>query len=141
MKITPYVTRSPLTVEPRDSALHARELLERHHINQLPVVDDGRVVGMVTDRDLRDVFPSTLEGTCHHGRHATVDPEHVRVGDVMTPHVYSLGMDDSVREAAGLLRRRRIGAVPILDAHGGLRGILTRTDLLRALADRDDELP
>jgi CBS domain-containing protein len=58
----------------------------------------------------------------------------------MTPHVYSLGMDDSVREAAGLLRRRRIGGVPIIDEDGRLRGILTRTDLLRAAADQDDAL-
>jgi CBS-domain-containing membrane protein len=59
----------------------------------------------------------------------------------MSPHVFSLGADDSLGEAAGLLRRRRIGAVPILDRHRRLCGILTRSDLLKALEDnvgRDD---
>jgi CBS domain-containing protein len=118
--------------------LHARELLERHRINQLPVVHDGRVVGIVTDRNLRDVFPSTLESARRKSRHHAVDPDRVRVGDVMSQPVYSLSADDSMREAAGLLRRLRIGAVPILDEKGRLYGILTRSDLLRALADNVD---
>ena len=50
-----------VTVTPRDSVRHARGLLEKHRINQLPVVTDGRLVGIVTDRDLRDVFPSVFE--------------------------------------------------------------------------------
>lgn len=141
MRITPYIQRHVVTVKPSDSALHARLLLERHRINQLPVVADDRLVGIVTDRDLRDVFPSSLEPEEHHGRrHHGVDPEHVRVRDVMSPHVFSLGADDSVREAAGLLRRRRIGAVPILDDRSRLCGIITRSDLLRALEDQDHEL-
>jgi acetoin utilization protein AcuB len=138
MKITPYIHRRVVTVRPSDSALHARELLERHKINQLPVVEDDSLVGIVTDRDLRDAFPSSLETT--RRRHHGLDPEHVRVRDVMSPHVFSLGADDSVHEAAGLLRRRRIGAVPILDDRRRLCGILTRSDLLQALEDQDREL-
>jgi len=139
MKVTPYIQRAVVTVKPLDSALHARELLERHRINQLPVVLDGRVVGMVTDRDLRDVFPSSLESARRASRHhPAVDPERVHVRDVMSQPVYSLGADDSLREAAGLLRRRRIGAVPILDESSRLCGILTRSDLLRALAENVD---
>lgn len=130
-----------MTVRPSDSALHARELLERHRINQLPVMDDDHLVGIVTDRDLRDVFPSSLE---YEGRgdrrHRGVDPERVRVRDVMSPHVFSLSVDDSVREAAGLLRRRRIGGLPILDQRSRLCGIITRSDLLKALEDQDPEL-
>src|SRR4030095_2850543 len=74
MKITQYVHRAVVTVKPSDSALHARELLERHRINQLPVVEEGHVVGIVTDRDLRDVFPSTLEYTRPKPPRHTVDP-------------------------------------------------------------------
>ena len=136
MKITRYIKSDVVTVQSSDSALHARELLERHRINQLPVMAGGRVVGIVTDRDLRDAFPSTLEPERRH----KVDPERIRVREVMSQHVFSLGIDDSVREAAGLLRRRRIGAVPILDDDGRLCGILSRSDLLRALENQDDEL-
>jgi len=138
MNITPYIHRAVVTVKPLDSALHARELLERHRINQLPVVDDGHVVGIVTDRDLRDVFPSTLEPVRGRPRHPVVDPDRVRVGDVMSQPVFSLGTDDSLKEAAGLLRRERIGAAPILDEKSRLCGIITRSDLLRALAENVD---
>jgi acetoin utilization protein AcuB len=135
MKITPYIHRSVVTVTPGDSVMHARELLERHRINQLPVVEHGRVVGIVSDRDLRDVFPSSLEYTQPRPPRHMVDPDRVSVRDVMSPHVFSLGADDSLREAAGLLRCQRIGAVPILDDESRLCGILTRSDLLRALEE------
>lgn len=140
MKIGPYVTRSVVTVKPKDTVLRARELLEQHRVNQLPVVSRRGLVGIVTDRDLRDVFRLTFEKTSHHGRCKSVDPDRIRVRDVMSRQVYSLLMDDSVREASGLLRRCRIGAVPIVDGHDRLCGILTRSDLLRALEEKEGEL-
>ena len=57
MKIAAWMKRALISVKPEDSVLRARELLERHRINQLPVLLDGTLVGIVTDRDLRDAFP------------------------------------------------------------------------------------
>jgi len=54
MRIEPWMKRPVVTIKPQDSALHARETMEKHRINQLPVVTDGDLVGIVTDRDLRD---------------------------------------------------------------------------------------
>jgi acetoin utilization protein AcuB len=139
MKIAPYVRRAVVTVKPLDSARHARELLERHRINQLPVVVDGRVVGIVTDRDLRDVFPSVLESPRHVRRHPAVDPDRIPVRDVMSSGVVTLSVDASVTEAAAILRRERIGAVPIVDEDERLRGIVTRSDLLGALMEAEEE--
>jgi acetoin utilization protein AcuB len=139
MTITPYMRRTVVTVRPLDSVRHARELLERHRINQLPVLVDGRVVGIVTDRDLRDVFPSVLESKRHIRRHPELDPDRVPVRDVMTARVLTLGGDASVPEAAALLRRERIGAIPIVDADDHLCGILTRSDLLGALIETTEE--
>ena len=133
MTITPYIRRAVVTVKPLDSVRHARELLERHRINQLPVVVDGRVVGIVTDRDLRDVFPSVLESRRHVRRHPELDPDRIPVRDVMAPRVMTLHSDASISDAVALLRRERIGAVPIVDDDERLRGILTRSDLLGAL--------
>jgi hypothetical protein len=91
-----------------------RELLERRRINKLPVVVDGRVVGIFTDRDLRDAFPSLLETLVpprRHPRKTGVDPEEILVEDVMTPNVITLALQDTVDEAARIMRRARIGAV------------------------------
>jgi len=139
MTIAPYIRRTVVAVKPMDSARHARELLERHRINQLPVIVDGRVVGIVTDRDLRDVFPSILESRRHVRRHPELDPDRVPVRDVMTAGVLTLHRDASVPEAAALLRRERIGAVPIVDGDHRLCGILTRSDLLGALMETAGE--
>ena len=139
MNITPFVRRAVVTVKPLDSVRHARELLERHRINQLPVVVDGRVVGIVTDRDLRDAFPSVFESVRHIRRHPELDPDRVPVRDVMAVRVVTLPAAASVAEAAAVLRRERIGAAPIVDAEQRLLGIVTRSDLLQALMEVEEE--
>ena len=125
-------------MKPLESVRHARELLERHRINQMPVVVDGRVVGIVTDRDLRDAFPSVFESARRIRRHPELDPEHVPVRDVMATRVVTLPADASVAEAAAVLRQQRIGAAPIVDAEQRLLGIVTRSDLLQALMDVEE---
>jgi acetoin utilization protein AcuB len=138
MTIAPYVHRAVVTVKPLDSVRHARELLERHRINQLPVVVDGRVVGIVTDRDLRDAFPSVFDSARRVRRHPEIDPDRVPVRDVMSARVVTLPVDAAVAEAAAVLRHERIGAAPIVDAEQRLRGILTRSDLLQALTEVEE---
>ncbi len=123
-----------VTVKPRDTVAHARALLEEHRVNQLPVVVNGKLVGIVTDRDLRDapraVEVSAMVAGANISREETT-PESIQVESVMTSHVLTLAPSDSVEEAAALMRRERIGAVPIV-ARGRLTGILARSDLLDA---------
>jgi acetoin utilization protein AcuB len=134
MKIQFWMKR-PVTVKPRDSVLAARHLMEEHRFNQLPVVVDGRLVGVVTDRDLRDAFPSVLDVLRRRRGHASgADPAAIAVEDVMSRNVLSLDPDGLVVDAARLMRRERIGAVPVVD-HGRLVGILTRSDVLDAFVE------
>jgi acetoin utilization protein AcuB len=131
MRIAQFMKHPVVTVKPGDSPRHARELLERHRINQLPVVVDGRLVGIVTDRDLRDVFPSVLEDW----KKKASDPS-TPIADIMSANVLTLGPQAPVADAARLMRRERIGAIPIVD-EGRLVGILTRSDVLGAFAGGD----
>jgi acetoin utilization protein AcuB len=100
-------------------------------VNQLPVVSGGELVGIITDRDLRDAFPSLTEHVEHpvqaHAQTAGIDVE-----EVMTRQVLSVAETESVHAAASLLLRERIGALPVL-RDKQLVGIVTRSDLLRAL--------
>jgi acetoin utilization protein AcuB len=127
-----------LTVKPGDSVRHARELLERHRVNQLPVAIDDRLVGMVTDRDLRDVFPSVLDGPRHPDPRSRTDPSAVPVRDIMSASVLTLGPNAPVAAAARLMRHERIGAIPISE-DGRLVGILTRSDILDAFTAISEE--
>lgn len=133
MKVADCMKHPVHVVKPRDTVRHAREIMEKHRVNQLGVVVDGRLVGIITDRDLRDAFPSVFESAERRRprRTAGSDPAAITVEDVMTQNVLTLAPDAPVAEAARLMRRERIGALPVVDG-GRLVGIITRSDLLDA---------
>ena len=133
-RVRSWMTSPVKTVKPLDPVTRARELLEENRINQLAVVEDRRLVGIVTDRDLRDAFPSILDilrQDLQEERRSFSSPEKVSVEMVMTANPLTLRPDARLAEAIRLLRRERIGAVPIVEDHR-LIGILTRSDLLEA---------
>ena len=132
MNIARWMRHPVVTAKPLDTVRHARELMAAHRINQLPVVRDGRLVGIVTDRDIRDASPSVFEAATRQSSEkepsATVPVEYV-----MTANVLTLPPKASIADAARLMRRERIGAVPIVEG-GRLVGILARSDVLEAFA-------
>jgi acetoin utilization protein AcuB len=133
MRVEDCMTRSVVSVKPRDSVAHARAIMEERRINQLPVLEGPRLVGIVTDRDLRDTFPSVLETVGRRRRSPkSADPATIAVEDVMAHDVLTAAPGDSLASAAQLVRRQRIGALPVIQG-GRLVGILTRSDLLQAL--------
>ena len=132
MEVSRWMKHPVHTVKPLDSIQHARELVERHRINQLPVVVDGRLAGIVTDRDLRDAFPSIFDSPpfARPKRALTAtDPRTVTVHEVMSPNVATVGPADSIAAAARLMRTQRIGALPVVE-NDRVVGILTRSDIL-----------
>ncbi len=134
MEIEKWMKQPVHCVKPLDSIQHARDIMETHRINQLPVVAGNRVVGIITDRDLRAAFPSVFDSPplgSHKPRTSTTDPKAVTVEMVMTPNVLTLTPHDSMAEAARLMRRERVGAVPIVEGTR-LVGILARSDVLDA---------
>jgi acetoin utilization protein AcuB len=106
-----------ITVEPHVPLEQARALLHRHRIRQLPVMRKDRLVGIVTDRDLRGAG----------GNDKTV-------ADIMSPKPLTVAPTASVDEAARLLSSHKIGALPVLDG-GKLVGILSSSDVLDAFVD------
>jgi acetoin utilization protein AcuB len=135
------MTRRLHAVRPLDSIQHAREIMVAHRLNQLPVLADGQLVGIITDRDLRDAFPSVFESSARFAPQrpaASTDPKEIHVEEVMTANVLTLRPQDSLIDAARLMRRERVGAVPIVDGQRVV-GLLTRSDILDAfvaLADK-----
>lgn len=136
MLVERWMSKKVHTVKPLDSVLHARGVMVEHRVNQLPVLVDGKLVGIVTDRDIRDAFPSAFEGAspemAKRRRLLGTDPKSITVEMVMAEKPLAIAPGASVVEAAQLMRKERIGAVPVLQ-DGRLIGILTRSDLLDAL--------
>jgi acetoin utilization protein AcuB len=135
------MTRRVHSVRPLDSIQHAREIMVTQRLNQLPVLAEGHLVGIVTDRDLRDAFPSVFESghLTPHRPVALTDPREIRVEEVMTTNVLTLAPQDSLIDAARLMRRERVGAIPIV-ASEHVVGILTRSDILDAFVALADKL-
>ena len=118
-----WMARELVTAGPLDSVGHARELLQQHRINQLPIIEDGKLIGIDTDRDLR-----TKEYVPQSSRQIALEK-------VMTRDVITLEPASTLVEAATVLRHKRIGSVPIVDG-GRLVGIVTRSDILDAFIGR-----
>lgn len=124
------MTRDPVTVTPDDTLARALRLTRERRIRHLPVVDAaGTLAGILSDRDIRTAMPSPL---------TVEDPERVDflertpVAAIMTREVVTICARDTIEEAARLLCRHRIGALPVVDAAGRLEGILSETDILGA---------
>jgi len=136
MRVADWMKLPTHVVKPRDTVAHARALLEEHRINQLPVAVNGKLVGIVTDRDLRDA-PRALElsAAAAKGRREGARPRAsgIPVEAVMSEGVLTIGPDAGLEEAASLMRRQRVGALPVV-SNGRLVGILTRSDILDAFA-------
>jgi acetoin utilization protein AcuB len=134
MKVRQWMTRSVMTLKPQDSLQHAHDRLRKYRINQFPVVRDGSLVGIVTDRDIRDAYPSSLR------RIRTEDIEEFAeertVDQIMTREVVTISPEATLRDAALRLRQYRLGALPVME-EGQLVGIITRSDLLEAMLTGD----
>jgi acetoin utilization protein AcuB len=120
------MTREVVALSPQTTAAEALGLCRERRIRHLPVVEGGRLVGIVSDRDLRSAAP------------ALGDPdrasalERMSISDVMTRDVVSARPDDPIEVAADRMRERRIGCLPVVEG-GELVGIITSSDVMEAL--------
>lgn len=124
-----------ITVGPDDTVEHALETLEKLDVRHLPVVDDGRLVGMISDRDLREYRLPVLEELDNPDM--ADDLLQTPVSELMTGHVLSVDAVDRVRTAVGIMLEHRVGALPVREIETGkLVGILSYVDVLRELETR-----
>ena len=127
IRVADWMTEGVLAVETFDSIAVARQLMAKHRVNQLPVLDNDRLVGIVTDRDIRDAYPTSL--MINRAEEIDRFADKITVEEVMTHDVFVVRPDTALATAVGLLRRHRIGALPVLKDQK-LLGIITRSDIL-----------
>jgi acetoin utilization protein AcuB len=132
MDVREIMTQAVITAAPNDTVASAFEKLEDQQIRHLPVVDDGTLVGMISDRDLREYRVPLLA--------EVDDPEQAEalmntpLSDLMRGDVIALDEGQSVTDAIDLMVEHGIGAVPVMDRHTDeLQGIVSYVDILRAL--------
>ncbi len=133
LRVRELMTPAPVTIRPSDTVGAAWRTMRGRRLRHLPVVGtDGRLVGIVTDRDLRQVV---LDPDIH-AQLGTTPPslDGLAVGDVMTWGAITVRPDSDLREAARVMHAHKVGALPVVE-HGRLVGILTESDLVKAFID------
>lgn len=121
--ISRYMTQQPWTIRSKAHLCEARARMREHGVRHLPVVDDGRVVGLVSERDLH-LLERVLGG----------DPE-ATVADAMSSQVFSVGAEDALDRVVEVMADRRLGSAVVVDRAGAVAGIFTTVDGMQALAD------
>jgi acetoin utilization protein AcuB len=122
-----WMTRDVITVPPHEKIIDAFELMQRRGIRHLPVVEDGELKGLVTDRDIRlALIPSPLSTPEDRMYHLGALE---RVDEIMATDLITVEPTSTIEEAAKLMAQYKIGAVPVV-GRGKLVGILTETDVL-----------
>jgi CBS domain-containing protein len=131
MKVRDLMSTDVATIGRNDELTIADDIMKMKRLRHLPVVEEGRLVGILTQRDL---FHAALSTALNFGEKAQKEfLKTVVVKEVMTDEVRTIGPDADVKEAARLLIEHRIGCLPVVD-NGKLVGIVSETDLLRAIA-------
>ncbi|HIQ36598.1 MAG TPA: CBS domain-containing protein [Desulfocapsa sulfexigens] len=128
MYIIRHMTPDPITVSPAMLLPEARALLNEYHFRHLPVVDEhGKLVGILTDRDLRSAYPSSVI-TDSERRLVYERVQETSVSEIMSTECVTLGVDSTLDDALFLFDRDQPGALPVLDGERVI-GIFSNRDL------------
>ena len=132
MLVRNWMSPDPVTVEPATDVGEARRLMRYYGVRHLPVVDEqGHVVGMVSDRDVR-IDDAEVRRLASMGRVGEATGDGQIVEAVMSSPVHTVGADEPVEAAARQMLSRRVSALPVVDADRRMQGVITTTDCLLA---------
>ncbi len=119
------MTRDVITLQETDGLMQGDDLVKRHRIRHLPVVRDGKLVGMVSDRDLIRALSR---------QSASTTPPLTPISDIMTRGLETVTPETPARDAIHKLLDHRFGCLPVVDGSSRLVGIITESDFMRLAA-------
>jgi acetoin utilization protein AcuB len=132
MYVREKMNRNVITITPDQSLQMARERMHKHGIRRLPVVEHGKLIGIITDRDVRQAWASPATSLSTHELLYLLD--RLTVAEVMTSKAFTVTPDTPLVEAARLLRDHKIGGLPVVEG-SQVVGMITGTDLLEAFIE------
>jgi acetoin utilization protein AcuB len=132
MFVADWMTRQVITVEPDESVLHAMHLMRDRNIKHLPVVRDGKLTGVISDRDIKSYCPSKATALDVYEINYLLSK--AAVHEAMHKHVVTIAPDAPVELAAMLMLDENIGCLPVVVGET-LAGIISDRDIFRAMVD------
>ncbi|MDQ3069743.1 MAG: CBS domain-containing protein [Acidobacteriota bacterium] len=118
------MTKNPTTCNPASAVLDVAKLMEREGVGAIPICEDGKLAGIVTDRD---IAMRVVAGG--------LDPKSTQVRDVMTSNPECVKADESIDRALEVMESRQVRRIPVIDAGGKLVGIIAQADIATRLGN------
>ena len=131
MLVSNWMSKDVITIDVDDSMQEAVNSLKQHHIRMLPVIKKGKLVGIVTDRDLKKASASDANTLDIHELIYLLAK--IKVQSVMTKDPITVPQDYTVEETAEVLLENKISGAPVVDQNGDVVGTITQTDLFKVL--------
>src|SRR5512136_1282925 len=128
MRIKDVMTKNPVTVDSEALVLDAQRIMKEHSIRRLPVVDKGKLLGIITKHDLLEASPSPATSLSIHELNYLLSK--MKVKDIMKKNPVTITPDTPFEEALRLGQEKKIGSFPVVDK-GKLVGITTESDIIR----------
>lgn len=129
MLIQDWMAKDVMTVDENTSLMRATRIMKESNIRRLPVVSHGKLIGIITDRDVKDASPSKTTSLDIHELYYLLSE--MKVKDVMTSSPLTLSGRDTLEKAAIVMLNSKISGLPVVDEAGLLIGLLSETDVLR----------
>ena len=131
MLVRNWMTQNVIMVDANDSVMDATKKLKENDIRRLPVTRKGKLVGIVTDRDLKRA--SASDATTLEVHELLYLISKIKVKEIMTKNPITVPFDFTVEETAEVLMKNKISSVPVLNGRNQISGIITQDDLFRAI--------
>ena len=133
MDVQNYMTAEVVTVPEDTKVLEALDIMKEHNFHRLPVVRNGRMVGLITEEIIQENSPSTATSLSIHELNYLLTK--TTVGDIMHKTVVTISATDLLEEAAVRMLEDEVGALPVVEDEDKVIGIITDKDLFRAFID------
>ena len=135
MFVTEMMKTDLVAVNPETKLSEARSLMMEGDFRHLPVVDaEGKLVGIVTDRDMRDAHPSSLLDEESYQKTLDKVMQHT-ISEIMTAEPITVAPYYTLQDTLLIIGKKKVGALPVVDEEGQLKGIMSTRDLLRAFVN------
>ncbi|MER2180039.1 MAG: CBS and ACT domain-containing protein, partial [Carnobacterium inhibens] len=133
MDVKGYMTSHVVTVTEKTKVLEALDIMKENDFHRLPVVRDGRMVGLVTQEIIQENSPSTSTSLSIHEMNYLLTK--TTVGDIMHKKVVTIHADDLLEEAAARMRDQEVSVLPVVEEENNIVGIITDKDIFSAFID------
>lgn len=129
MLVRDWMSEHVITLDENVSIMKAIQVLKEHKIRRIPVTREGKLVGIVTDRDIKEATPSKITTFEVHELYYLLSE--LKLKDIMTKDPLTVRPDDTVEYAAVLMLENKISGLPVVNEEGQVVGIITQTDIFK----------